>query len=239
MISLKTYEIFDSYLEQFAIAIQERGKSMSSENLNLFFFFCHQFYPTIEPNVTQDISAVKILVRMIALLPINEENIIIGSEAARIFTSMILNTLSEKLLDVWTTMVDTEWSSFRDGLIKLCCIRLLNRQVSEKPANSNTLNLLSMIPKPEQKQEIAMKLLNLFSDLRRSLPEKHEVPLYSLVGEHHLTLEHLELTTSLETYIKYLTQLVIAHQTDIKELEQKIEKQLDKLLKEKRFSSKE
>jgi hypothetical protein len=109
--------------------------------------------------------------------------------------------------------------------------------VSEKAAN-DTLNILSMIPKEEKKQETAMKLLNLLSDLQCTLPEKQEVALYALVGENHLTLEHLELATSLETYVSYLIQLVIAYQGDVNELEQKIQRQLDKLLKEKRFRSK-
>jgi two-component SAPR family response regulator len=234
---MKSYDMFDSFLAQFNIAIQERRRSISRENLNHFFVFCRNFYSTIEHTVKQDVSAVKILVRMIALLPINRDNMMIGSEAARAVASIILNTLSEKLLVTWPTITDAEWSSFREGLVTLCCIKLLHHQVSEKAAN-DTLNLLPMIPNEEQKQQIAMKLLNLLGDLQFTLPEKQEVALYTLVGENHLTLEHLELATSLETYVSYLIQLVIAHQGDVNELEAKIQRQLDKLLKEKRFPSK-
>jgi hypothetical protein len=238
MISMKSYDMFDSFLTQFTIAIQERGRSISRENLNIFFTNCRKFYSTIEHTVKEDVSALKVLVRMTARLPINQDNMIIGSEAGRQFASMILNNLSEKLLVIWPTITEAEWPSFRAGFVTLCCIKLLHHQVSGKVA-SDTLNLLPMIPKPEQKQEIAMELLNLLSNLQRPLPEKQEVALYSLIGEQDLTLEHLELATSLETYVSYLTQLVIVHQGDAHELEERIQRQLDKLLKEKRFPSKE
>jgi hypothetical protein len=51
-------------------------------------------------------------------------------------------------------------------------------------------------------------------------------------------LEHLELATSLETYISYLTQLVIAQQGHDDKLAEKMEDHLNKLLGEDRFSSK-
>jgi hypothetical protein len=108
--------MFDSFFEQFSTAIEKGQRSMSSENLNLFFFSSRQFYSTIESNIKQDTTALKYLIRMIALVPINKENMIIGSnEAARMFASATLNILLEQLNPVWTTIIDTEWSSFREG----------------------------------------------------------------------------------------------------------------------------
>jgi hypothetical protein len=237
MISMKSYEMFDSFLEQFIIAKGERGKGLSREYLNIFFQLCRKYYSTIEHNVKQDVPALKSLIRMIALLPINKENMLIGSEAARQFASIVLKTLSERLPAVWTTIVDTEWPSFCEGLVTLCCFKILHNQESEKETN-DSFDLISMIPDEVRRQETAMKLLNLLGDLQCILSRKQEVTLYTLVGQDHLTLEHLELAASLETYISYLTQLVIAHQGEDNQLEEKIQIQLSKLFRENRLRSK-
>ncbi|CAF3907546.1 unnamed protein product, partial [Rotaria sp. Silwood2] len=138
---------------------------------------------------------------------------------------------------IWPIIIDKEWSSFREGLVTLCCIKLLNHQVSEKEAN-DSFDLLSMIPNEAQRQETVIKLLTLLGDLRCVLKRTEEVALYTLIDRDHLKLEHLEVAASLETYITYLTQLLIAYQGDNNELEEKIQTQLDKLLKENHFTIK-
>lgn len=235
---MKSYELFDSFLKQFTIAIQERRTGISRENLNHLFKLCRKYYSTIEYTVKEDLSALKILVRMTAAVPINQENMAIGSEAARLFASIVLKHLSGKLQNVWPTITDSEWPSFREGLVTLYCFKLLNRQHSEEEAN-DSLNLLSTIPKETRRQETAMKLLALLGNLRYTLSGNQAVVLYTLVGQDHLTLEHLELADSLETYISYLTQLMIGHPGDENQLEEKIQAQIDKLFRENHFPSKE
>jgi hypothetical protein len=233
---MKSYDMFDSFLEQFTTAIVERRRRLSREIFNLFFQLCRKYLSTIEHIVKQDPFALKILIRMVTPLPIDQENMLIGSEAAQLFASIVLRILSENLQTVWTTIVDTEWASFRDGLVTLCCIKILYGQETEKEAY-DSVNLIAMIPEETRRQETATKLLDLLSDLRRTLPENQEVALYALVGPEHLTLEHLKLAASLETYISYLTQLMISNQVDDKQLDEKIQIQLDKLLKENHFPS--
>jgi hypothetical protein len=233
---MKSYEIFDALLEEFSIAITYRKREISSENLNAFFQFCRNYYSMIENVIKQDPIALKILIRMISPLPINRENVRTKSEAGRMFTSIVLKLLSETLQVVWATIIDTEWSSFREGLKTLFCINLHNQE-SETETN-DFLNLLSTIPEEAQRQETVNNLLTLLGDLQCTLPRKQEVILYELVGRDNLTLEHLALAASLETYISYLTQLVMAHKGDYNELAEKIHIQLDKLLRENHFLSK-
>lgn len=231
---MQSPEMFDSFLQQFNYAIQERHRSIARENLNQFFINCRKFYSTIEASLRQDIFALKILVRMTAVLPINKDNMIIGSEAGRQFASLILNNLSNKLEAVWPTIKEAEWPSFREGLVTLSCIKLLHLHESEE-VKENTTKLLASIPIEEKKQEIVLCLLNLIRNLQCTLPENQEAALYSLVGKQHLTLEHLELANSIETYISYLAQVLIGHQGDVNELERQIHDQLNKLFKENRF----
>jgi hypothetical protein len=234
---MKTYETFELLLEQFTIAIEDRGREILRENLNFFFNLCRKYYSTIEHTVKQDLLALKILVRMLALLPLNRENMTIGSEAARLFASIVLKTLSNNLQTIWTTITGSEWPLFREGLITLYCI-ILHHQGLEKETD-DPFRLLSMIPDEAWRQETAMKLVDLLRNLQCSLPRNQEVMLYTLVGNDNLTLEHLQMATSLETYISYLTQFIIAHQEDYTSLEEKIQIQLNKLLGENHFRSKQ
>ncbi|CAF1340065.1 unnamed protein product [Adineta steineri] len=234
MIHMKSYDLFDSFLEQFNIAIQNRGTGILRENLVAFFCLCRKYYGIIEDPVKQDMFALKIITRMTALLPINRENMTVGSEAAKLFASIVLKHLSERSQEIWTTVIDSEWLSFSEGLVKLCCIQLLDGQVSIEQTNDYFI-ILSTIPDKTRREETVIKLLTLLNNLRYTLPRNQDVALYSLIDQNHLTLEHIELAASLETYISYLTQFVLSHQEDPNELHEKIQTQLDKLLSEKRF----
>ncbi|CAF4433570.1 unnamed protein product, partial [Rotaria magnacalcarata] len=202
-IKMKSYDNVDSFLKQFSIAVLERSRRFSNENLNLFFQTCRKYYNTIEQKVKQDLLALKTLIRVMCVVPINQENMTVRSEAAVFFASIVLKTLSEKCQALWSTLIDTEWSSFREGL--------------------------------EQRQKITAKLLSLLSELRWIPRRNQETALYALAGHDHLTLEHLEVAASLETYISYLTQIVTTHPKNDNELDERIHLQLNKLLKQNRF----
>ncbi|CAF4612278.1 unnamed protein product [Rotaria sp. Silwood2] len=160
---------------------------------------------------------------------------IIRSEAAVLFASIVLKALSEKIQTLWPTIVDTEWLSFCEGLAVLYCMKVLWHQDSEEKENVS-FNLLSMIPDNGRQQEVATKLLSLLSEFRWVPKKNQEMALYKLINRDHLTLEHLEVAASFETYTSYLTQFVIAHQKDGNELQENIQIQLNKLLKENHFS---
>ncbi|CAF4183121.1 unnamed protein product [Rotaria sordida] len=80
-----------------------------------------------------------------------------------------------------------------------------------------------MISDEKRQQETTSKLLSLLSELRWTPKRDQETALYKLIGQDQLTLEHLDVAASLETYISYLTQLVIAHPKDDSQLEERIQ----------------
>ena len=230
--------MFDSLLEQFNITLQQRERNISREKLNWFFQNCRKNYSIIERIVNQDVPALKILIRMISVLPLNKENILDSSEAARQFSSIVLRILSEKFSNAWPTIGEAEWLSFNDGLVTLCCLRLLHSQKSVEETDE-TSHLLSLIPDEVQRRETVLKLLNSLGNWQCTLSKRQQVALYALLDKKELELKHLEVASSLETYISYLTQVMISYHGDAKQLEDDIEKQLNKLLTERRLPSKE
>lgn len=233
---MKNYEKCDLLLQQFTTNVRDHVREFSFENLNLFFKTCRQYYSTIEETIKQDLSALKILIRMIAVLPLKKGNIR-ESEAARRFSSIVVNILSEKLLDIWPTIVDTEWSSLDTGLVKLFCLKLLFDQNSERNT-STCINLISIIPNEARRRHISLEILSLLSDLRHTLPSDQETMLYELTDWNALTLKHLEVTSSLTVYINHLAQFLTTHKEDPAQLAESIQSRLTELLRENHFSGK-
>jgi hypothetical protein len=132
IINTKAYDVFNSLLEQFAIVLKDRGRGVSHENLNLFFQLCHRHYSAIKDIIQKDLTAFKILVRMVALLPINQENMTIRSQAAEQFVSIVLRSLSENLEAILAITDGVEWPSFREGVITLLCIQLNRQKLEDK-----------------------------------------------------------------------------------------------------------
>lgn len=232
----KSYDTFDSLIEQFTNAVQERKRGISRENFDEFFKLCRRHYSSIEKIVKNDLVALKILVRMMSVLPVNQENMTIASEAAQLFVSIVLRILSSEFDAVSIAITDPEWPSFREGLITSLCIKL-HRQTLDKDGE-NVLDLLTYIPEGTRRQDVAQRLIDLLSKLSCNLLTHQEAILYTLIGPKNLTLEHLELSSSLEMYINYLTKLMIAYEGDDSELEAKIQVRLNKLLLENHFPSK-
>ena len=215
--------------------MQQRQRKLSHEDLNEFFLCCHTHCSIIKNAVKDDSIALKSLVRMMAPLSISRENMIAVNPTIRLFVRFVLQALSEKLQTVWESLVESEWESFCEGLVTLFCIELYYTK-PEKEMNA-TLDLLTMIPEESQRQKFASKLVNSLKELKCILTKGQEAFLYKLMGQKNLKLEQLDLASSLETYITYLTQILEFHQGYADQLRAKIETQLDRLLREKRFPS--
>ncbi|CAF3763739.1 unnamed protein product, partial [Rotaria sp. Silwood1] len=164
---------------------------------------------------------------MIDLLPINQENIIIGPVAS-LFASIILRNLSDKLDVILPTIGEDIWASFCQGLVKLISIKIFNRE-NENETN-NTIDLLSKMPEGKQREDTVLKLLNLFCHLRCKLPKNEVMQLYTLVKSDDFSLKYLELAVSLDTYIDYLSYFLKIHEDNANDFKDNIKDHLDVLL---------
>ena len=230
------YDAFDPLISQFLVAVHQRGRGISAVNLNEFFQTCRNHYVSIENSIRTDVTALKILVRMMAPLPINGENMLIGSEAAQLMVSITLQNLKRNFQAGWTAISESEWISFREGLVILSCIRLYHQDAGNNA--DCPLDLLPMICDQRRQQDVADKLVNFLGDLGCTLPKHQEVILFTLIGQNILTLKHLEMTRSLDTYVGYVAQLLTSHQNDSTQLEGEIQLQLDTLIPKNHFASK-
>ena len=234
---MKIFEAYNAFLEQFKFGITNKNRTISRENLKTFFRLSKKHYPSIETIVQNDTMALKILVRMFSCLPISAENMISGTEVTKYFASTVFKNVSNNFDVILNSIKDDEWPSFREGFITLFCIQIHFRTPLEETINPITL--LSMIPEDgPRRQETTISLIRLLSQLQFSLSTEQTIELIVLVGPNELTLEHLEIATSLEIYITYLTQFLMGQKQIDEQLMEKISEHFDKFIREQRFSSK-
>ncbi|CAF1188657.1 unnamed protein product [Rotaria sp. Silwood1] len=228
-----SYGMFNSLIEQFTTIINEEKRNMSNEDFKEFFETCLNYYSSIENIVQQDMHTLKILIRMMACVPINRNNMIIPSKATQSFISNVLKVFLDKLLDVWIEVVDSEWKSFCHGLATLVCIRIYYEE-SENEMNFS-LDSLMIIPDGTRRQELIFQLVDLLNSLTCTLIPNQDDILFTIIGPDKLCLQHLEVTSSLSTYVVYLIKILESYQDDENQLHTHITNQLDKLLEEKHF----
>ncbi|CAF4763475.1 unnamed protein product, partial [Rotaria sp. Silwood1] len=111
LLSTRSYDNVESLFDQFTTTLEDRQNIISYDDLQIFFILCRKYLSNIEHVLKQDLDALELIIRMIDLLPINQENIIIGPVAS-LFASIILRNLSDKLDVILPTIGEDIWASF-------------------------------------------------------------------------------------------------------------------------------
>jgi hypothetical protein len=222
-------------IEQFTEIYRSQTQRLSQNDLDFFFRCCHQYYAKVEQHVKTNTDAIKIMIRMVSILPVNLENIVEKMEAARFIASMILKNLSEKTLDFWEIIIDQEWPSLCQGLVILLCIVLSHRDKAEQ-MNQFPIFLWT-IANRTRRAEVVTQLLNVLKRMKYILTREEMVGLYALIGIENLTVEQLEIAGYLEIYITYLFQILIFNRDVNDQWEQRVREQIVKLLKDRALKS--
>ncbi|CAM4953944.1 unnamed protein product, partial [Rotaria socialis] len=227
LLRTQSYDKCGALFDQFKIIEESSGLIMSSDCLEKFLSMCLKYLPTIGNVLNQDLNALKILIQMIALIPISKRNIVFDTKASE-FVSVILKIFSNKLDAIIVTINKNDWISFYKGLTVLICIKI--RHEKDKNDTDNTIDLLSRISEKEQREDAALQLLKLFKLLERRLPGNKMMELYKLVNPKDLSLEYLAPSASWETYIYGLTRIVENCEYRMNDLEDHIKDQLRRFL---------
>ncbi|CAF1283625.1 unnamed protein product, partial [Rotaria magnacalcarata] len=228
LLRTQSYDKCDALFDQFKIIEESSRPVMSSNCLERFLSMCLKYLSTIEDVLNQDLNALKVLIQMIALIPISKQNIMFDENASG-FVSVILKIISGKINNLIVIINKNDWISFYKGLTLLICIKILREK--DKNDTDNTIDLLSRISEREQREDAALQLLKLFKLLERRLPGNKMMELYKLMNPKDLTLEYLEPTVSWETYIYGLTHIVENCECCMNDLEDLIKDQLCRFLK--------
>lgn len=237
IIHSKKFPIYDSFLNQFQSFQCESIENLSREMLKMFFQLCDKYYQMIKSIVENELEALKILIRMLSVVPISEENMAISIIDVQIFVSALFQIVLIHFEELLTSVRDNEWSSFCQGLIHLFAIQLYYQNANKQIINPIVL-LSKMSDSDSRKEEMTVGLVDLLVSLCVSLPVDQSKDLIESIDENYLTLQHLELASSWDIYINFLTRFVICHMEIDDELKENIDTHLDDILNRNRFPSK-
>lgn len=222
-------------IEQFSEFRNNHTAQFSYNDLNDFFWCCLNHYTVVEKIINASIDAVKILIRMLSVLPINLENITGKSAAARIMVSNIRRNVLNKNLFFWEVVLNHEWPSLRQGLVTSLCLGLY---FSERAEHTDQCSIvLKEITDQTKRTEAVTQLLDLLKRVK-CLPKREEMlKLFGLIESKSLTLEPLENSGYLEIYIHHLTQIILSTENGNDQWEEKVRMQLKKFPRNKLFKS--
>ena len=192
-------------------------------------------YTVVEKRVNVHIDAVKVLIRMLSVLPINLENITGKSAAARVMVSNIHRNLLNKNLFFWEIVLNHEWLSLRQGLVTSLCLSLY---CSERAEHTDQCSIvLKKITDQTKRTEAVTQLLDLLKRVNCFAKREEMLKLFELIKSKNLTLEQLEKGGYLEIYIHHLTKIILSTENGNNQWEEKIRMQLKKFPRNKLFKS--
>ncbi|CAF4647260.1 unnamed protein product, partial [Rotaria socialis] len=227
LLRTQSYDKCDALFDQFKIIEESIRIIISPDGLERFLSMCLKYLSTIENVLNQDLNALKVLIQMIALIPISKQNVFLDKQASE-FVPVILKIISDRINTLMVIINKNDWISFYKGLTLLICIKILHEK--DKNDTDNTIDLLSRISEKGQREDAALQLFKLFKLIERRLPGNKMMELYKLVNPKDLSLEYLEPTVSWETYIYGLTHIVENCEYCMNDLEDHIKDQLRRFL---------
>ena len=226
----KKFDIFDTLINQFQTVVEQSPLTFAAVELNDFFQGCLIHLPYAMPDSINQYVANKIIARMTGSLPITKKNFKLTNRDSIGFTSAVLADIKEHSENIFSSVKLEEWVLFRDGLVIYLCSELLSE-------SSDTINLVHQMQNEEYKRDLATTLLLKLEELQRPILALNWTSIFTLVDPTVLTLNSLQLTQSMETYITSLVQVLMAKEPDIK-MSGQITDQFNELIRQERLPGK-
>jgi hypothetical protein len=222
------YYIFDSLADQFQINLAKDNRSFNKENYHEFFQTCKSYMDNVLPVLETDLITLKLLLRMVGLLPIKRENFDRYDQHANSFATEVLRHIRLKFNHLLESTTEKEQVLFRDGLATLLCIELL--YPSDDNSNDNKLIFLRQISDVKQRQIIADKiLLQLYEFNEPIYTNSTWTDLFTFVNPNMIKLQDIYIFDSFESYIMFITKVSAVH-PESDHFNKKITEELERLI---------
>jgi len=203
LLRYKMYNTFDILVEQFQNQITQHPQLLTSLELADFFQGCSLHLNYALASSVDNFTANKILLRMIGVLPIEKKNLDLRKREIKNFIAPILDFVRDNYTAILSTVTVEDWLLFRNGLVICLLFDLLTEQ-------KDTIKLVHAIPDVDQKQNLATVLLKKLEEFQKPILGLNWTSIFPLVDPNGLSLNSLELTQSMETYVTSLISILHA-----------------------------
>jgi hypothetical protein len=220
------HENFDCFIHQFRNEFNSNDtRKLTQHQLNMFFYVSYTYLPQINSYLKADKNAVKIILRIFGILPIDKENFKIDNKSLGSLASELYDYIKIHLDDLLTTTDQNDWLEFIQGLSLFMTAQMLGNQTI-----FNTFILLEQMINHREKQElIANLLLKRIVELQMPIKNDSWINLLPLVTDKYLLYNCLDLVASLDDYL-VLLQYIIKHNSVNEQMQVELTKNFDKLI---------
>ena len=132
--------------------------------------------------------------------------------------------------DILSTVTESEWVLFRDGLIFYLSVELLTQ-------STDTICLIDQTKNVQCQKDLANCLLKRLEELQRPVLGLNWTNLFTMADANMLSIKQLELTKSIETYVS-CSIVFFGNAKNETEIKKKIDQQFDRLIKNERLPGK-
>jgi len=222
------YSIFDSLAHQFQVNLDNDNRSFDKESYHEFFHTCKLYMDNVLPALEIDVITLKILVRMVGLLPIERDNFDRNDQHANSFATEVLRCVRQQFNNLLGSVNEIEQVLFKSGLATLLCIELL--YPTDHNSNDNKLIFLCQLSDVQQRQIIAHEiLLQLYEFNEPIYANSTWTDLFTIVDPNMIKLQDTYIFDSFETYIMFITKVSAVH-PDSDHFNRKITEELPRLI---------
>ncbi|CAF1118854.1 unnamed protein product [Rotaria sp. Silwood1] len=144
---------------------------------------------------------------MIGILRINQNNIDIIHLSSKEHVPCILSSIFKHCDGVIDSVSRDDFDFFENSVATFLCLKLwLTTEFIEnkKDTSGETIELIRRIRQEEKRHKVVSGMLKLLVQINSPIKGSKWTELFSLAGPNQLSLEHLELITSIEAYLNYL-----------------------------------
>lgn len=202
------YHGFGALAHQFQTILSEGNYTFKKQDFDDFFYMCDKYLCHMLTNASQELMTLKIILRMIGLLPIEKESFNRNCWPAKVFTNKIINHVLKNFNNLLKLVVETEWPLFKSGFSKFWCFDLLTLTDRFSCFDKNRLDFLHQVSDEIQRQDIANELLYQLHKLEQPVyANSNWTDLFTIVDPHKIEINHLSLTNSFETFIICITKI--------------------------------
>ena len=231
LLRLKMYDVVDILFQQFRASLPENNRPLFPEELNQFFQGCGQHYRYSIPPVVNQNLANKILIQMTGILPIVPAKFQLDNPEAIKFVRNLLEDIRAHYPDILANVIESDWITFRDGLVFYFSIELLTQ-------SKDTIQLIEQMQVEDLRRDLANCILKRLEEFQRPVLGLNWTNLFNHVDPNILSINQLGLTRSIETYINCLVIFFGQEWTDT-EISQKINRHFDDLIRTDRLPGKD
>ena len=206
LLQAEMFDVFDILVSQLPITFLTESDSLDANKFIDFFEKCHEHVRDILQRCMDKSRALKVILRMIGILPIKKESFRRYYKRSISLANIIMSYVRNSIVELFQSVNETEWILFHKGLAMLISIELL--QYKTNNPNENKVIFLQQIPDEKQRHIVANTLLDQLYQLEQPiLGDINWTDLFLMIDYTKINMKQVYLHSSFVTFIICITKL--------------------------------